>query len=327
MSKVWYYIFWYSILILLYVGVCAGVAGFSANIDMFEIEFDPLRYINYSQGTNTFYIQPIKILFHIFTILYGFVWVNKLILKSDKYISGKKDHYYDTKLILVVQMIFFIFTGNINIRGRFDKKEFWNNKFFFSEDFVIVNFEDDCHEHKFLSIFIWNLCCIGVPQFIGCHWTYMMCGPFKQISLSPTRCKTFKWQQWLIVIAICIIVVVDLSIIILVYVFNSKWPLYLLYLIVVGIILLVRHLKLRKTMNLHIHHWMLFTFLTTLIGWQTPIMTVQFGLFTGCMCEGATKYGCTPMYYLKPVLPPNQSIEKTLEPANHAQLASMSNDD
>lgn len=181
-------------------------------------------------------------------------------------------------------------------------------------DFGIVNFEDDCKEYTFWEILMWNFCCIGIPHILGCHWTYMMFGPFKQISLSPERFKTFTLVHWVIIIGILLFATFDIGVVIGVYAFSTKWPLYLIYILSIIVLVTVRHRMLRDTMNLHIHHWMLFTFLTTLFGSQTPIMTAQYAFFTGCMCEGATKYGCTPMYYMKKKLnnaTPSQNNNQT----------------
>lgn len=124
MSSASYFAYWYTILILSYLLGCVIFAAGSTYVPGFEIKWDVLRWINYSQGTNTYYVQPVKYLMQMFTILHGFVFVNKAVLINEKYISGKKAEYYDTKMILMVQSVFFIVTGNINFRGRYDKTEF-----------------------------------------------------------------------------------------------------------------------------------------------------------------------------------------------------------
>lgn len=127
----------------------------------------------------------------------------------------------------------------------------------------------------------------------------MDAGPFKGISLNTTYIRKWKLAQWLSISFAILFVVLDLIYLFYVYAIIGKIWFYVGYLAIITAFVVIRHLLIRKQKRMHIHHWMLFTFLTTLFGSQSPFFTIQLGFLTGCMCEGATRFGCTPMYHMR----------------------------
>jgi hypothetical protein len=165
---------------------------------------------------------------------------------------------------------------------------------------ILLSKTPTCHEYSDWEVFKYNfgIWCLGF-FCLGCQWTHLDNVPaLSKITLDWEDIKMWGPVQK---------AVVGLFAALIVYLAYSEYTLltqvgvakYYLMWIVAVVGFFVWNTKRQTDKLLHVHHYVLFAFLQSIIGYQSPVFTLAQGFCAGVMVEGGARWGYDPIWIPK----------------------------
>jgi hypothetical protein len=147
--------------------------------------------------------------------------------------------------------------------------------------------------------FAYNMLAWTFPFFIGLHFTYSDKLKMGGFNIQPSRMRRFGADKWALFFGICIFTIWIIGGLCWFYIKAAVLWYYLGFMLAIALSFTLPAVVLRRSHELHIHHYNIGMIFVLLIGYQSPWLTPLSGLFNGFMVEGVATYAFDPVFKLK----------------------------
>ena len=270
-------------------------------------------------------------LFYTVMLLVGFVFVNVVNLRNERKnpFKGSDGTYADFKKTVLASVIVFFTSAIVMLKQTYDLSSYCTpgqehttpNIHAITENAIhTVNYLNTdsvlphifmsiekmnyagmlktpaCHLYTDYEVFFYNYYIWTTGFFIGLQFTHMDVGFLQQFTLDWNVMKNWPWYLWVLFVGLITLLGSIASYVFYLYYTVGFFMTYI-YLIggAVGLIWL-RGKMLGPNYHLHIHHYFLGMFVSSIICYQNTFLTLVHSIFNGIMMEGGCRWGFSPIF-------------------------------
>ena len=254
-------------------------------------------------------IQIPKLIFWCFCMITGFAFVNIIVLGNDfqDCLKSRHNRYFD--LIITFIYIFFVFnfTANLVLYGQIDESvhECFKEMRKFNIERCMIR---DITSNEMKSrVILKNFIFFCIPFVITLHYFHIRkIQVFSNMILTPKHIREWTTCQWILFFSSFIIITY------LVLKQFNDYPkqfdkqivfVYLSYILSVAFTITTVTMLLKKTHDVHLHHYFMGMFFMPLVSVQGELNLVILAHLFGLCIEGAAKWGLDPIWKEKKELP------------------------